>query len=123
MSDESFLRNQGADPGLPGSDTGEPVCPAGEGGEPLQEPRTFGPQVLVSSAVEAKKEELGRQPTPGEVDFVRIQVERDEILAEFPQVEDCSEEVKKRLKSLKNVNVLKKQSSQGTYACLQTVLF
>ena len=51
MFDESFPRNQGADPGLPGSDTGEPVgqydcpAPAGEGGEPLQEPRTLGPQV------------------------------------------------------------------------------
>ena len=51
MSDGSFPRNQGADPGLPGSDTGEPVgqydcpAPAGEGGEPLQEPRTSGHQV------------------------------------------------------------------------------
>ena len=37
----------------------------------------------VSTAVEAKQEELGRQLTPGEVDFVRIQVERDEIVAQF----------------------------------------
>ena len=41
-------------------------------------------QVRVSSVVEAKQEELGRQLTPGEVDFVRIQVERDEIVAQFP---------------------------------------
>ena len=51
MSDERFTRNQGADPGLPGSDTGEPVGQynylptAREEGEPLQEPRTLGPQV------------------------------------------------------------------------------
>ena len=51
MSDGSFLRNQGADPGLPGSDTGEPVGQydylptAREGGEPLQEPQTSGHQV------------------------------------------------------------------------------
>ena len=50
MSDESFRRNQGADPGLPGSDTGEPVGPAGEGGEPLQEPRTLEPQVKQGSS-------------------------------------------------------------------------
>ena len=55
MSDGSFPRNQGADPGLPGSDTGEPVgqydCPppAGEGGEPLQEPRTLEPQVKLGT--------------------------------------------------------------------------
>ena len=49
MSDESFPRNQGADPGLPGSDTGEPVGPAGEGGEPLQEPRTLEPQVKLGT--------------------------------------------------------------------------
>ena len=67
-------------------------------------------QVRVSSAVEAKQEELGRQLTPGEVDFVSIQVERDEIVAQFPRVEDRSEEVKKRLKSLKN-KVLKKQKT------------
>ena len=44
------------------------------------------------------------------MDFVRIQVERDEIVAQFPRVEDRSEEVKKRLKSLKN-NVMKKQKT------------
>ena len=49
MSDESFPRNQGADPGLPGSDTGEPVGLAGEGGEPLQEPRTLEPQVKLGT--------------------------------------------------------------------------
>ena len=44
MSDESFRRNQGADPGLPRSDTGKRAgqydCPplAGDLGEPLQEP-------------------------------------------------------------------------------------
>ena len=38
-------------------------------------------QVRGSSAVEAKQEELGRQLTPGEVDFVRTQVEWDEIVA------------------------------------------
>ena len=53
MSDESFPRNQGADPGLPGSDIGEPVGPAGEGGEPLQEPLTLEPQVKLGTLLQA----------------------------------------------------------------------
>ena len=52
--------------------------------------------------MEAKQEELGRPLTSGEVDFVRIQVERDEIVAQFPRVEDRSDEVKKTLQSLKD---------------------
>ena len=64
----------------------------------------------VSSAVKAKQEELGRILTPGEVDFVRIQVERDEIVAQFPRADDRSEEVKKKLQSLKN-KVKKKQKT------------
>ena len=64
----------------------------------------------VTTAVEAKQEELGRPLTSGEVDFVRIQVERDEIVAQFPRVEDRSEEVKKTLQSLKD-KVKKKQKT------------
>ena len=51
MSEESIRRNQGAGPGLPGSDTWEPAGQydclplAKEGGEPLQEPLTLGPHV------------------------------------------------------------------------------
>ena len=60
--------------------------------------------------MEAKQEELGRPLTSGEVDFVSIQVERDEIVAQFPRVEDRSEEVKKRLQSLKD-KVKKKQKT------------
>ena len=60
--------------------------------------------------MEAKQEELGRQLTPGEVDFVRIQVERDEIVAQLPRVDDRLEEVKKTLQSLKD-KVKKKQKT------------